>query len=535
MPVIYDHAPLRDRVRANLAKEYQHKAIMAAQNTIMGKRDRLVAQNKHWEDIRTTATAIRERVLNDLDYYVREFAQNAQARGCQLHFARSDEAATDIALGIMQEVDATACVKAKSILTEEIGLNEKLAKHGIEAIETDCAEIILQAAGSPPSHIVVPALHFDRTSIRDLFRKTRGYEGSDDPEEITRFLRAFMRPSFLSAKVGVCGCNFGVADTGSVTLVTNEGNGRMVTTFPETLIVVMGIERIVPDLASLDAMMQLLVPSAVGSKITSSFTLNTGPRHEGEADGPRTVHVIMVDNGRSAILGSRYRDALRCIHCGACMNTCPVYRHITGHGYGSVYPGPIGVVMTPLLTGYEASEKLPNACTLCAACAEVCPMKIPLNNLILDHRNDMVDGGYVGAMEKFAFKTAGRFLGSRSLYGLMAGVGRAGTKVMGGSKGRMSAGTAWVPVLKGWTASRDLDHIQKTFRSQFAARKAGGGAKASDAQSCDYIDVQKNNNFSQHASDQTDQQSDGQRSDQANQQAGDSFPVSGEGQGGKRL
>lgn len=468
MPVIYDSAPLKERVKKNLAKKYQHEAIKKAQDTISGKRDRLVAQDENWESLRTAAAGIRDHVLENLDYYVGAFARSAEAQGCTVHFARTDDDAAETVLSIMEDLGETTCVKAKSLLTEEVGLNECLADHGMSAIETDCAEIILQQAGSPPSHIVVPALHFDRASIRDLFSKTRGYEGSDDPEEITRFLRTLMRPVFLSTKVGVTGCNFAVAETGTVTLVTNEGNGRMVGTFPETLIVMVGIERIVPDLASLDVMTHLLVPSAVGSKLTSSFTLQSGPRRAGEADGPQAVHIVLVDNGRSDIVGSRYRTALRCIHCGACMNICPVYRHITGHGYGSIYPGPIGVVMTPLLAGYGAAEKLPNACTLCGACAEVCPTRIPLNTLILDHRNDMVEGGYVGGMEKLAFEATGRFLGSRAMYGLLSGIGRAGMKVAGGKKGRLGARTTWIPVLKGWTASRDLDRMRKTFRSQFA-------------------------------------------------------------------
>lgn len=468
MPVIYDRAPLKDRVRENLAKDFQHEAIKSAQDEIGGKRDRLAAHTDTWQDMRTSAAAIRDHVLKNLDYYVRQFVHNAEARGSHVHFARTADDAVRVVEDVMRAAGQTECVKAKSLLTEEVGMNEYLESKGMHAIETDCAETILQDAKSAPSHIVVPALHFDRASIRDLFRETRGYTGTDNPEEITRFLRKDLRPVFLSAHVGVTGCNFGVASTGTVTLVTNEGNGRMVSTFPETLVVMVGIERLVPDLASLDVLSQLLVTSAVGGKLTSSFTLNNGPAAPGEADGPRTVHIIVVDNGRSAIVGTRYRAALRCIHCGACMNTCPVYRHITGHGYGSIYPGPIGVVMTPLLEGYEKVEKLPNACTLCGACADVCPVRIPLNTLILDHRNDMVDGGYTSKLERFVFNTAGKFLGNRSLYGLLTSAGRVGTKAMAGKKGRIGEGSTWIPVLKGWTESRDLDTMQKTFRSQFA-------------------------------------------------------------------
>ena len=467
MPVIYDDAPLEERVHDNLSKDFQHKAIESAQDAIDGKRMGLVEDDPDWTAKRYAAAAIKDKVLNNLDFYVRQFAENAQKRGCEVHFATTDDDAADIVERIMVEAEADTLIKAKSLLSEEVGVNQRLEARGMKAVETDCAEVILQDAGSPPSHIVVPALHFDRASIRDIFAETRGYEGSDDPEEITRFLRGNLRPQFLSAHVGMTGCNFGVASTGTMTLVTNEGNGRMACSFPETLIVLVGIERLVPDLASLDVMMQLLVPSAVGSKITSSFTLNSGPAGEREGDGPRTVHVIMVDNGRTKILGSSYRKALRCVHCGACMNTCPVYRHITGLGYGSIYPGPMGIVLTPLLVGYDNVGKLMNACTLCSACADVCPMKIPLNSLVLDHRNDMVDGGYTGSLEGFVFNTVSHFLGNRSLYGVLCGAGRAGTKVLGGSKGYLDGGVR-VPVIKGWTGSRDLRAMPQTFRKQFA-------------------------------------------------------------------
>lgn len=469
MAVIYDSAPLKTRVRKSLADEHKHEAIKTAQNVISGKRDALVETAVGWEEFRASAARIRDHVIKNLDYYVKQFAESARRAGCTVHFAPTGGDAVEAVLGIFQEIGETSCVKAKSMMTEEIGLNEYLAEHGIEATETDCAEHILQTAVDAPSHIVVPALHFDRTKIRDLYREKLGYEGSDDPEEITRFLRATLRPQFMAARVGVTGCNFAVAETGTCTLVTNEGNGRMVSSLPETQIVVVGVERIVPDLQSLDVMMELLVRSAVGAKITSSFTLNTGPRKDGEADGPEHVHIVLVDNGRSAIAAGGYASILRCIRCGACMNACPVYRHITGHGYGSIYPGPMGVVLTPLLEGYDAAEKLPYACTLCGACANACPVRIPLNSLILRHRNDMVEQGHVSSSEKAAFGVAGKVLSSRTLYGVATGIGAPGMKLLEEKSGRMGPSSAWVPVLKGWTGSRDMDLLaKKKFRALFA-------------------------------------------------------------------
>ena len=276
MPVIYDNAPLETRVHENLSKPFQHKAIEAAQDTIDGGRERLVEADAHWTEKRYAAAKIKDHTLANLDYYVREFAENAQANGCDVHFARTDDDAVDIVERIMREADADTLIKAKSLLSEEVGVNPHLEACGMRVVETDCAEVILQDAGSPPSHIVVPALHFDRSSIRDIFAKTRGYEGTDDPAEMTHFLREQLRPQFLSGHVGMVGCNFGVASTGTMTLVTNEGNGRMACSFPETLIVMVGIERLVPDLASLDVMMQLLVPSAVGSKITARSRSTSG-------------------------------------------------------------------------------------------------------------------------------------------------------------------------------------------------------------------------------------------------------------------
>ena len=471
MPVIYDSAPLDERVEASLAKPFQHQAIQTAQNTIGGKRDRIVAANPRWEQMRTSASKMRDHVLRNLDHYVSEFAKNAEARGSHVHFAPTGADAVDIAADIIEATGETFCVKAKSLLTEEIGLNEHLERRGITSLETDCAEVVLQTAQSAPSHIVVPALHFDRARIRDLFAEKLGYAGDEEPEHITRFLRDYLRPKFLQARVGIVGCNFGVASTGTCTLVTNEGNARMATAFPETLIVVMGMERLVPDLPSLDVVNELLVGSAVGTKMTAYFTLNSGPRDEGGGDGPREVHIIVVDGGRHRALGTKYQDILRCIHCGACMNTCPVYRHITGHGYGSIYPGPVGVVLTPVLAGYDQTHKLPNACTLCGACACVCPVRIPLNTLILNHRTDMNEQGHGSRAEAAVFAGAGAFFGNRRVYGVLSGVGHVGMKLLWGRKGHLGAGTSWIPVLKGWTGSRDLDVLRTKFRTQFKRQK----------------------------------------------------------------
>lgn len=470
--IIYDSAPLEERIHRSLSDTFKHRAIETAQDVITGKRDALVAEVDNWEDFRDHAAAIRDHVLANLDYYVREFATNAEKNGAHVYFAPTDTDALECILDIFEDLGATSCVKSKSMMTEEIGLNKFLEKHGISAIETDCAEHIIQTAGNAPSHIVVPALHFDRTSIRDLYHERKGYEGTNDPEEITRFLRKILRPEFMNASVGVTGCNFGVAETGSCTLVSNEGNARMTSSIPETQIIVMGTERIVPDLRSLDVFMKLLVRSAVGAKISGSFSVNTGPRREGEADGPKNVHIVIVNNGRTNILGSEFRPMLRCIRCGACMNSCPVYRHITGHGYGSIYPGPMGIVLTPLLVGYKETAKLPYACSLCGSCADVCPVKIPLPALIAQHRRNIVSMGYVSPAEKAVFTAAAATFSSRALYGMATSVAPSIMKVLTGNTNQIDKSTTFIPVLNGWTASRNLDPMNKQkFRSWFAQHK----------------------------------------------------------------
>lgn len=290
--------------------------------------------------------------------------------------------------------------------------------------------------------------------------------------EITRFLRKTATPRIPEAPIGVTGCNFGVAETGSCTLVSNEGNARMASSIPETQIVVMGTERIVPDLRSLDVMMKLLVRSAVGAKISGSFSINTGCRREGEADGPKNVHIVIVNNGRTDILAHEFRPMLRCIRCGACMNSCPVYRHITGHGYGSIYPGPMGVVLTPLLVGYEKTAKLPYACSLCGQCAEVCPVKVPLPNLISQHRRNVVSQGYVSPVEKAIFTAAAATFSNRVTYGALTAAAAPAMKLMTGKTNQLDRGSTWIPVLNGWLASRNLDTMSsKKFRSWFAEHK----------------------------------------------------------------
>ncbi|MGI6590688.1 MAG: LutB/LldF family L-lactate oxidation iron-sulfur protein [Eggerthellaceae bacterium] len=469
----YQGTTLDERVNNSLSDDFKHNAIKTAQETFYNKRRKLVSEMPEWESYRQAARNIRQHVNDNLDFYVREFVENTTKRGNIVHLAPTAEDAINEVIDICESVNAKHIVKSKSMMSEEIGVNDELAAVGVQVTETDCAEHIIQTAGDKPSHIVVPALHFDRKAIAELYRKKRGYTGTDNPEEITHFLRHILRREFLTADIGMRGCNFPVASTGSLTLVTNEGNGRMVDSIPQAQIVLAGIDRLVPDLDSLDVMMALLVRSSVGAKMTNYFTIDSGPRRDGENDGPREVHVILIDNGRSSLLGTEFRPMMRCIRCGACLNTCPVYRHITGHGYGSIYPGPMGIVLTPALLGYEQTSELPYACSLCGACDDDCPVKIPLHELILKHRMNIVDQGQQPhPVEVPIFQAAGAVLGNRPLYDASIKVASFGMKALSRGTGSLDDQDSFIPVLGSWLQTRDLDNAASIkFRDWFAQRE----------------------------------------------------------------
>ena len=399
-----------------------------------------------------------------------QFADNAEKAGSKVHFAFDDKEATQIALDILRQREAKMIVKSKTILTEEIGLNEVLEEAGIEVNETDLAEFILQTAVSPPSHIVVPGLHFERNKIREIFAEKLGYTGTENPTEMTHFVRGYVRERFLKADVGVNGCNFAVAESGTCTIVSNEGNGRMASSIPKTQLIFLGTERIVPDFKALDVMMEMLNRSAVGSKISNYFSMMTGPARSGEADGPEETHIIIIDNGRSGILGGTFQEMLRCIRCGACMNICPVYRHVSGHGYGSVYPGPMGAVLTPLFKGYDVAGDLPYASTLCGACTENCPVAIPLHELLMEHRHIMADIEKTRPKaEEAIFTAAAKMFGNATLFDLGTKAGAIGMNLISNKEGNMPEWTQAIPVMNGWTKSKELGSLKfKKFRDLYA-------------------------------------------------------------------
>lgn len=420
MSIQTSNLELQERIRAELDKQFMRRAIANAQDLLNNKREEVFRELGNYDQWKAQASAIRDHVLDNLDYYLDQFTRNAEQAGANVYWASTAEEATEQALAICRTKGANKVVKSKSMVTEEIGLNQLLEEHGMEVVETDLGEYLLQIDNhDKPSHIVVPALHKDRNRIQQVLKEKQGYDGDNQPSTMTRFVRHLIRKDFLEAEVAVTGCNFGVARTGTCTLVTNEGNGRFVTTVPPTQIVVMGMERLVPSFRELDIMLSLLARSAVGAKLTSYMTLFTGPGGKEDRDGPEELHIILVDNGRSKVLGSPFKGVLKCIRCGTCMLECPAYRHVCGHGYGALYPGPLGAALVPVLAGYERFKDLTKICSLCGACNDVCPVKIPLYEYIYAHRRIIAEEKQLeGQLENLAMELYGSIIGSASLYSL---------------------------------------------------------------------------------------------------------------------
>ncbi|MDP0298152.1 LutB/LldF family L-lactate oxidation iron-sulfur protein [Glaesserella parasuis] len=457
----------KKRVDDQIHNAMMRKAVVKAQETIGANRQRMVDELGHWEEWRDAAKQIRNHVLANLDAYLYQLSEKVQQNGGKVFFAETAEEATAYIRQIALEKNAKKIVKSKSMVTEEIGLNDVLENEGIKVVETDLGEYLLQIVGDKPSHIVVPAIHKDRYKIRQELHEQLGYNGSETPEEMTAFVRQVIRKDFLEADIGISGCNFAVAETGSVCLVTNEGNLRLATTVPKTHIAVMGMERLAPTFQEVDVLITMLARSAVGAKLTAYNTWLTGPRLEGETDGPEEFHLVIVDNGRSKILESEFKEVLRCIRCGACLNTCPAYRQIGGHGYGSIYPGPIGSVISPLLGGYEEFKELPYACSLCTACNSVCPVKIPLAQLILKHREHIAQNGMTPTAERlsiFGFNFANSH---PTLWKVGVNIGaKVAGKFIKNGKAPIQVGA-----LAEWTKARDLPSAEgESFREWFNNR-----------------------------------------------------------------
>jgi L-lactate dehydrogenase complex protein LldF len=451
------HIALRDtQLRRNLA---------VATQTIRDRRARAVDERPDWQALRDAGEALKQRVLRHLDSYLVEFESAVRDAGGHVHWARDAAEAQAVVTELVVATGGREVVKVKSLTTDEIELNEALATAGISVVETDLAELICQLAGEQPSHILVPAIHKNRTEIRDLFRRElRLPELSDDPHELTEAARVFLREKFLSARVAISGANFGVAETGTVCVVESEGNGRFCTTLPETLITVMGIEKLVPTPEDLEVFLQLLPRSATGERMNPYTSLWTGMTAD---DGPRDVHVVLLDNGRTDVLADPVgRQTLACIRCGACLNVCPVYTRTGGHAYGSVYPGPIGAILTPQLRGIGRASSLPYASSLCGACYDVCPVKIDIPRVLVHLRARVVDEHYSPRGERAAMKALGWTFADERRYELAQRLGRLGAWPFARDGVIRS-----LPGLGAWTETRDLQPpARRTFREWWAAR-----------------------------------------------------------------
>lgn len=447
-----------------------------ALSKIRTKRATVVSEMPDWQHLRTAGSEIKQNVLARLPELLEQFEENFTARGGHVHWARDAEEANRIALDLIREQGVTEVSKIKSMATQETGLNEYLEAHGIEAVETDLAEEIVQLGHDKPSHIVVPAIHRNRSEIRDIFKKEIPgvrQDLSDDPAELAEASRKRLRRKFFENKVAVSGTNFGVAESGTLTIVESEGNGRMCLTLPETLITFMGIEKVIPRFEDLEVFLQLLPRSSTGERMNPYTSLWTGVT---PGDGPQNMHVILIDNGRTAVLKDEMgRQALHCIRCSACLNVCPVYQRAGGHSYGSVYPGPIGAILSPQLGGIEAeaNNSLPYASSLCGACYEVCPVKINIPDVLVHLRGKDIDAqhgkGEEGTKRGMPTQMDGMMAGARVAFGSGQVLGLAEKALL--PAGRVVAGKDHridkLPgLVGGWTKYRDIDTPPKeSFRS----------------------------------------------------------------------
>ncbi len=410
------------RFRQNSVRALEDVALRAAMkqaaDTFGAKRAEAFAPVSDLEALRDRASGIRDEVLADLPRHVETFVASATRAGATVHRAKDAAAAREIVAKVLSDRGAKRIVKGKSMVSEEVDLNAHLEAAGMEVFETDLGEYIIQMAGESPSHIIVPAIHKNRRQIGRLFTERLGVPYTEDPQALTRIARGALREKFLSADAGISGANFAAADTGSLVLFTNEGNGRMVTTVPPLHVAILSVEKIIPSLSDLPAFLRLLPRSATGQAITAYVSVITGPRKPGDATGAKELHIVLLDNGRTEILAGESRDILKCIRCGACMNVCPVYRTVGGHAYGWTYPGPMGLILTTLLTGMAKSHPVVDASTLCGACAEVCPVRVPLVPLILQLRRRKVREGFPDPKERRVMAWFGRAAASPGWFSL---------------------------------------------------------------------------------------------------------------------
>jgi L-lactate dehydrogenase complex protein LldF len=434
-----------------------------------------VSKLPEFEDLREVGRAIKNHTLAHLDHYLERFEAKVVAQGGEVHWARTPAEARDRIADICRSVGARTVTKGKSMVAEEIALNDHLEKLGITPIETDLGEYIIQIRGEPPSHIIAPAVHLNAHQVAQSFRET--HTDLDPARDLTEHralldeARLKLRQRFIDADVGITGANFLIAETGSTVIVTNEGNGDLTQLLPRVHIVIASIEKVVPTLEDATSILRLLARSATGQEFSTYTTFSTGPRRAGDRDGPEQFHVVILDNGRSAMLGTEFQDMLRCIRCAACMNHCPVYASVGGHAYGWVYPGPMGAVLTPTLIGIEQGGHLPNASTFCGRCESVCPMKIPLPKMMRHWRERQADQNLAPPTMRRGIALWAWFAARPALYRRATAMAMAVLGRLGRRRGRF----ARLPLAGAWTAGRDLPAPEGgTFQQRWAAGRRRG-------------------------------------------------------------
>ncbi|MEX3610445.1 LutB/LldF family L-lactate oxidation iron-sulfur protein [Rothia sp. LK2588] len=487
---IFEKEPFPSYAKRELTNEQLRANLGFATHKIRTKRASVISELPDWQDLRTAGSMIKQRVMANLPELLEQFEEKFTAAGGQVHWARNADEANKIALDLIRAEGVDEIIKIKSMATAETGLNEYLEENGVTAIETDLAEEIVQLADDRPSHILVPAIHFNRTQIRDLFRKK--IEGinpqiTDDPAELAEASRVRLRNKFLSTKVAVSGCNFGIAETGTMTIVESEGNGRMCLTLPETLITFMGIEKLLPTVEDYEVFLQLLPRSSTGERMNPYTSTWTGVT---PGDGPQKMHVILIDNGRTAVLDDEVgRQALHCIRCSACMNVCPVYERAGGHAYGSTYPGPIGAILSPQLGGIEneANSTLPFASSLCGACYDACPVKINIPEVLVHLRGKAVDfekaqGEFAGGkkhlhpqMDSIMFSAKQMFRSGTMM--ALAEKALPASHLVTGKEHKIT----WLPgLIGGWTKYRDIpEPPAESFRNWWKKERGSAPKKSS--------------------------------------------------------
>ena len=450
-------------------------AIKNAGRGFVDKRRAAVDELSDFDAIRASAIEVKKHSLAHLEEYLAFFEQQVEKSGGHVHWAESAAQATKIVTDLCKSVNANRITKGKTMVGEEIGVNEAIVEQGMQPVETDLGEYIIQLAKEPPSHIIAPAIHKSRKQIAELFHQYHarlGYtQPLEDPQAIVNEARTVLREEYVKADVGITGANLLVAETGSAIIVTNEGNGDLTASLPRMHIVIASIEKVVPTLEDATTILRLLARSATGQEITAYTTFFTGPKRQADLDGPEHFHVVLVDNQRSEMLGNQYRDMLRCIHCGACLNHCPIYSTVGGHAYGWVYPGPMGAVLTPLMTSIKQGQHLPQASTFCGRCEEVCPQSIPLPKLLREHRFQIHEKKVNTLSTRWSLALWSVLVRHPALYRLVTAAGARIIKFLAGKNSRLR----WMPFAGAWTRQRDFPAPQgQTFINSLNSKNDKG-------------------------------------------------------------